>query len=173
MTGLGSGELLPRIVTAPPGPRSRELAERLRRCESPNITFVAEDSPVFWREARGANVLDVDGNIYIDLTAAFAVAATGHANPRVAEALHSQLDLLPHGMGDVHPPEIKVLLLERLAAIAPPGLSQTILASAGAEAVEAALKTARLASGRPGVLAFSGAYHGLTYGALAATDGLR
>lgn len=170
MGGL-KGDLLPRIVTEPPGPRSRELAERLRRVESPNVTFIGDHFPIFWREARGANVMDVDGNIYIDLTAAFAVAATGHANARVVDAVRSQLALLPHGMGDVHPPEIKVLLLERLAAIAPGDLSQTILASAGAEAIEAALKTARLASGRPGVLAFTGGYHGLTYGALSATDG--
>jgi 4-aminobutyrate aminotransferase-like enzyme len=74
-------------------------------------------------------------------------------------------------MGDVHPPEIKVRLLERLAEIAPGDLSQSVLSSSGSEAVESALKTARLASGRPGVLCFRGAYHGLTYGALAVTDG--
>ena len=119
----------------------------------------------------GANVLDVDGNVYIDLTAGFAVAAAGHRNPQVVDAIKRQLDSLPHGLGDVHPPEIKVRLLERLAEIAPGDLSQSILASSGSEAVEAALKTARLASGKPGVLAFTGAYHGLTYGALSVTDG--
>jgi 4-aminobutyrate aminotransferase len=171
MPELSRGDLLPSIAVTPPGPRSRQLARRLREYESPNVTFVADDFPIFWREAYGANVLDVDGNIYIDLTAGFGAAAAGHRNPRVSQALHAQLDTLAHGLGDVHPPDIKTRLLERLAQIAPPGLRQAILASSGAEAVEAALKTARLASGRPGVLCFSGAYHGLTYGALAVTDG--
>ncbi|UCC48547.1 MAG: aspartate aminotransferase family protein [Gemmatimonadota bacterium] len=171
MKRLPAGDLLPRISVTPPGPESRRLAAALRRCESPNVTYVADDFPIFWREAGGANVLDVDGNIYIDLTAGFGVAAAGHANMRVNDAIRGQLDRLVHGLGDVHPPEIKVTLLERLAQITPDGLTQSILASSGAEAVEAALKTARLASGAPGVLCFTGAYHGLTYGALAVTDG--
>jgi 4-aminobutyrate aminotransferase-like enzyme len=143
----------------------------LRRYESPDVTYISDGSPIFWAEAVGANVLDVDSNTYIDLTAGFGVALSGHRNPRVVAAIRRQLDTLAHGLGDVHPPEIKVRLLERLAEITPQGLEQTILASSGAEAIEAALKTARLASGRPGVLCFSGAYHGLTYGALSVTDG--
>lgn len=150
-----------------------ELGRRLERCESPNVTFIGDDSPIFWQEALGANVLDVDGNLYIDLTGAFGVAAAGHRNARVADAIRLQLDRLLHGMGDVHPPEIKVRLLERLAEVAPGDLGHAILTTSGAEAVEAALKTARLATDRPGVLCFTGAYHGLTYGALAVTDGQR
>ncbi|UCF18348.1 MAG: aspartate aminotransferase family protein [Gemmatimonadota bacterium] len=171
MSKLTNGDLLPHITVTPPGPRSRQLARELRLHEAPNITFTSDDFPVFWREAFGANVLDVDDNLYIDLTAGFAVAAAGHRNSRVVNAISQQLALLSHGLGDVHPPEIKVRLLQRLAQIAPGDLSQSILASSGSEAVEAALKTARLASGKPGVLCFSGAYHGLTYGALALTDG--
>ncbi len=171
MNELTAGDQLPSIVVPPPGPRSRELAERLRRVESPNVTHISDETPVFWRDALGANVLDVDGNIYIDFTAGFAVAAAGHRVPRVVDAIRRQLDSLAHGLGDVHPPEIKVALLERLAEIAPGDLGQTILASSGSEAVEAALKTARLATGKPGVLCFTGAYHGLTYGALSVTDG--
>jgi 4-aminobutyrate aminotransferase len=171
MNQLTAGDLLPDIVVPPPGPRSRELAGRLRHVESPNITSISDDFPIFWADALGANVLDVDGNVYIDLTAGFAVAAAGHRNPHVVDAIKRQLDSLPHGLGDVHPPEIKVRLLERLAEIAPGDLSQSILAGSGSEAVEAALKTARLVTGKPGVLAFSGAYHGLTYGALSVTDG--
>ncbi len=161
------GDDLPRIVAPPPGPASRRLAERLSRVESPNITQT--EAAVFWAAARGANVEDVDGNVYIDLTAGFSVAAAGHANERVAAAVAEQAKLLPHALGDIHPARLKVELLERLAALAPGELSVSILASAGAEAVEAALKTAVLATGRPGIVAFEGGYHGLTYGALACT----
>lgn len=164
-----AGDALPRIVGPVPGPRSRELGLRLARVECRNITRVTEDGPIFWAAAAGANVRDADGNVYIDLTAGFGVATAGHANPHVAAAIRAQAEMLPHALGDVQPAEIKVRLLERLAAIAPGDLSVTILGSAGAEAVEAALKTALLHTGRPGVLAFEGAYHGLTSGALAAT----
>jgi 4-aminobutyrate aminotransferase/(S)-3-amino-2-methylpropionate transaminase len=161
------GTLLPHLVTLPPGPRSRALAAELRRYESPNVTYLAEDFPVFWEEARGANVRDVDGNVYVDLTAAFAVAGAGHAHPRVVEAVRAQAGRLLHGMGDVHPPEVKVALLRALAEVAPGGLTRSVLANSGGEAVEAALKTAVVATGKPRVLAFHGSYHGLTYGALA------
>lgn len=162
----GFGSLPPEMVTPPPGPRSRALAEELARYESPNVTCLTEDFPVFWEEARGANVRDVDGNVYVDLTAAFAVAGAGHANPLVVEAIRAQAGRLLHGMGDVHPPEVKVTLLKKLAEVAPGGLGRTVLANSGAEAVEAALKTAAIATGKPRVLAFHGSYHGLTYGAL-------
>lgn len=160
------GEMLPEIRNAPPGARSRELAGELRRYESPNVTYLAADFPVFWESAAGANVRDVDGNTYVDLTAAFAVAGPGHAHPRVVEAVREQAGRLLHGMGDVHPPAVKVAALRALAEIAPEGLTRSILASTGAEAVEAALKTVKLATGKPRVLAFEGGYHGLTLGAL-------
>ncbi len=153
-----------------PGPASRELAERLAAVESRNVTFRSEEYPVFWEEARGANVWDVDGNRYVDLTAAFAVAGPGHRHPRVVEAARRQAERLAHGMGDVHPPAVKVELLERLAEILPMEDPRIVLGTSGSEAVEVALKTARLHTGRPGVIAFTGAYHGLTYGALSVTD---
>jgi 4-aminobutyrate aminotransferase / (S)-3-amino-2-methylpropionate transaminase / 5-aminovalerate transaminase len=160
------GSLRPRIVVPPPGPASRALAQELARYESPNITYLGADFPVFWAEAAGANVRDVDGNVYVDLTAAFAVAGAGHAHPRIVAAVREQAGRLLHGMGDVHPPEIKVRLLRALAEVAPQGLTRTVLANSGGEAVEAALKTAVIATGKPRVLAFHGGYHGLTYGAL-------
>jgi 4-aminobutyrate aminotransferase-like enzyme len=83
--------------------------------------------------------------------------------------VRTQAARLVHGMGDVHPPEIKVALLERLAALSPWPETRGVLASAGSEAVEIALKTALLRTGRPGILAFEGGYHGLTAGALATT----
>lgn len=158
------------MVSPVPGERSRALSRRLAEVESRNITRLHPDAPPFWVEARGSNVRDADGNVYIDLTAGFGVAAAGHAHPEVADAIARQAARLAHGLGDVYPPEPKLTLLERLAEIAPGDLSISILGSSGAEAVEAALKTALLATGRPGIIAFENAYHGLTLGALAVTS---
>jgi len=169
------GELLPQVTVPPPGPASRALAERLRGVESRNVTFLGDRFPVFWEEARGANVRDADGNVYLDLTGAFGVALLGHRAPAVETAVLRQAGRLVHGMGDVHPPSVKVELLERLAAAVAEGTGgrlegcRTVLATSGSEAVEVALKTAHLATGRPGVVAFRGGYHGLTMGALSAT----
>lgn len=157
---------LEEIRTEVPGPRSRELTPALRSFESRNVTFVDKDFPIFWESAFEAIVTDVDGNRYIDLTGAFGVANTGHSNPYVAAAVNDQAVRLMHGMGDVHPTEVKVKLLETLAKIAPGDLSKTFLASTGAEAVEAALKTAMLATGKFAFAAYRGAYHGLSLGTL-------
>lgn len=164
-----TGDLLPELRTAVPGPRSRELARRLTRVESRNITHFHGGGPIFWETAAGANVVDVDGNRYVDLTAGFGVAAAGHSNPAVATAIGRQAERLIHAMGDVHPAEAKVALLERLAELAPGDLGVSILAANGGDAVEAALKTAVLVTGRPGIVAFEDSYHGLGYGALAVT----
>jgi len=149
-----------------PGPRSRALGAELARYEAPGVTYLAEDYPVFWARASGARVEDVDGNVYVDLTSAFGVAASGHTNPRVVDAVATQARALLHGMGDVHPTEVRTRLLARLAALAPGDLSMTYLATSGAEAVEFALKTALLATGKPHAVAYRGAYHGLSLGAL-------
>lgn len=164
----GFGRELPAMKGSLPGPRARQLAHRLARVESRNVTYL-ESPPIFWTEARGANVRDADGNVFLDLTGAFGVAVAGHANPVIGAALVDQASRLVHGMGDVHPPEIKVRLLERLARLSPWEACRGFLANSGSEAVEAALKTALLATGRPGILAFEGGYHGLTLGSLAAT----
>ena len=108
--------------------------------------------------------------VTLDFTAAFAVAGLGHNAPPLREAMIEQAGRLIHGMGDVHPTELKVRLCEELGAVTfgrwlgQPG--KTILTNAGFEAVEAALKTSLLHSGKAGVIAFAGAYHGLGYGAL-------
>ncbi|MFO8173116.1 MAG: aspartate aminotransferase family protein [Longimicrobiales bacterium] len=164
------GSMLPRIRVSPPGPRSLEHARRLARVESRNITHLTPRFPVFWEEAVGCNVRDADGNIYLDLTGAFGVALGGHSAPEVVAALGEQSRRLIHGMGDVHPPIRKVEFLEALSRMAPWPESRAILGSSGSEAVEAALKTALMATAKPGILAFEGAYHGLTLGALAATE---
>lgn len=161
---------LPELVTEIPGPASRMLAARLERVEGQNVTCLAPTPPIFWERAAGASVWDVDGNRFVDLTAAFGVANVGHTHPEIVRAITEQAASLVHGMGDVHPPAVKVELLEALVARFPGGGSaRAVLGSSGSDAVETALKTALLVSGRAGVLAFEGAYHGLAIGALDAT----
>ena len=111
----------------------------------------------------------MDGNVYVDFTGAFGVSLAGHRHPRIQRALVEQSERLVHGMGDVHPPALKVELLERLSTLAPWEETRTVLGSSGSEAIEAALKTSELSTGRSGIIAFEGAYHGLTLGSLAVT----
>ena len=165
--------------------RTKRVIDQLRAYESRNVTHVEADGswPIVWERARGANVWDAEGRRYLDLTAAFGVAAAGHANPRVVRAGQKQMEKLLHAMGDVHPHALKAQLARELSRItferwrrkaSRPGSSQatsakTIFCNSGFEAVEAALKTAMLATNKPGIIAFEGAYHGLGYGALNAT----
>jgi 4-aminobutyrate aminotransferase-like enzyme len=149
----------------------------LQAFESPNITFVDPDGswPIVWEKARGVFVWDLEGKKYLDLTAAFGVAAAGHANPRVVRAGQKQMARLLHAMGDVHPHRLKALLVRELSRLtferwSPTSqTAKTILTNSGFEAVEAALKTAALATGRLEVIAFEKGYHGLGYGALNVT----
>lgn len=163
------GDELPRILVPPPGPRSRAAARRLRRVEGAAI-WGAEESPIVWSRARGAVVLDLDGNRYVDLTAGFGVVSLGHTASEIARAVSAQARRLTQGLGDLMPHETRAKLVGRLAALGGSGLNRALLASTGSEAVELALKTAHIATGRRRVVAFTGAYHGQTYGALAVTD---
>jgi len=164
-----SGTELPHVVTPPPGPRSRASAKRLRRAEGAAM-WGAEESPIVWARGRGAVVLDVDGNRYVDLTAGFGVLSLGHSAPEVARAVSAQARKLTQGLGDLMPHEGREKLVRRLATLGGGVLDRALLASTGAEAVELALKTAHLATGRRRVVAFTGAYHGQSYGALSVTD---
>jgi 4-aminobutyrate aminotransferase-like enzyme len=181
MTNLGSQRRPPKPFANRP---RRDAALRLlQRFESPNVTFLDPDGswPIVWQRARGAFVWDADGRRYLDLTAAFGVAAAGHANVRVTRAGARQMAILTHAMGDVHPHELKgrlARMLSRLTferwqrgrvASGERGHGKTIFCNSGFEAVEAAMKTAVLATGKPGIIAFEGAYHGLGYGTLAGT----
>ncbi len=149
-------------------PERTDWAVRLSRVESRNVTFLKHPPP-FWTDASGSHVRDAVGNTYLDLTGAFGVAFAGHRHPDVAGRIARQAERLVHGMGDIHPPAVKVEFLERLAAHMPWPESRAILGLSGSDAVEAALKTAHLATGRSGIIAFEGGYHGLTLGALATT----
>ncbi len=153
------------------------VLEQLRAYESPNMLAIEPDGswPIVWERARGTQVWDADGKRYLDLTAAFGVAAAGHANPRVVAAGRKQLGKLPHAMGDVHPHALKAQLARELSRVTFERWSggrrkgKTIFNNSGFESVEAALKTAVLATRRKGIVVFKEAYHGLGYGALNAT----
>lgn len=159
----------PKVVTPLPGPGSQALAARLARAECPEVTCQTEPL-VFWERGSGSNVWDVDGNRFVDLGAGFGAAVLGYAHPEVAAATACQAATLQHAMGDVFPARPKVELLEALERALPGDLGLAILSQTGSDAVESALKTALRVTGRPGVVAFEGAYHGLGLGALALTE---
>ncbi|MEJ6831129.1 MAG: aspartate aminotransferase family protein, partial [Akkermansiaceae bacterium] len=166
--------MLPDLQTAIPGPQSLRLAADLRAHESRNVTYMDESWPVFWERAEGTNVWDADGNRFLDLTSAFGVAGLGHRHPEIVAALHAQADTLLHGMGDVHPTALKGQLCRALSEITygrwDGTTGKVVLSSSGFESVETALKTARLATGKKGIVAFTAGYHGLGYGSLLGTD---
>jgi 4-aminobutyrate aminotransferase/(S)-3-amino-2-methylpropionate transaminase len=143
---------------------------RLEEVESPDVTFSGERFPIVMSKARGLWVRDVDGNRYRDLTACFGVLALGHGSQTVRNAVRHQLPRLVHGMGDVHPSCAKVELLECLARHSPFVRAKSILGLSGSDAIEAAIKTALVATGRRRFISFSGGYHGLTLGPLALND---
>ncbi len=153
-----------------PGPKSKLLARRLAQSECAEVTHLGREFPVFWTKARGCQVWDADGNRYVDMTAAFAVANLGHCHPALVRSVGRQAGRLMHGMGDVHPPAIKVKFLSALRSYLPRPLGHAILSQNGSDAVESAIKTALMARrNRPGIVAFTGSYHGLSFGALSVT----
>jgi len=170
-TLLSRGDLLPEIVAPPPGPRSHELSSDLARFEAPGVNTLGgpagTEPALVWQEAVGANVLDVDGNRFLDLTSGFGAAAVGHRHPRVVAAVREQSGRLLHGLADVAAHPLRIELAGRLAGLVPVDDALIHFAVSGADAVEVAAKTAILATGRPGLVAFEPAYHGLTLGALA------
>jgi 4-aminobutyrate aminotransferase/(S)-3-amino-2-methylpropionate transaminase len=169
------GDALPLVRKPIPASVGSRWVERLAASECPALTTRrkrrqeqtgASHDPIVWVEACGCNVVDADGNRYVDLTSGFGVAFVGHRHPEVVAAVKGQADRLMHALGDLHPSDVKIELLERLCALAPWPEARVMLALSGADAVTAALKTAVLASGKPGIVAFEGGYHGLSYGPL-------
>ena len=176
-----SGQALPDLRVPPPGPLSRELGRRLAALESPSVDARREAreresgddlSPIVYASARGSNVVDADGNRYVDLVAGFGALLLGHGSRATADALATQASKLWLALGDVSGSEAKLALCERLVKLYPGPGARVMLGASGADAVTAALKTAALTTGKPGVVAFDGAYHGLSHGPLAAC-GLR
>lgn len=127
-----------------------------------------EQGPIVYARGRGSNVFDVDGNRYVDLTAGFGALLLGHGPNEATEAAAVTSADLVLALGDVYASEIKVTSCEAIAAIFPEPSARVMLGLSGADAVTCALKTALLATGKPGIVAFEGSYHGLSYGPLAA-----
>lgn len=168
--------LEPRIIVRPPGPRSRELGEAQASMELPSFearrerrkeVSGEEHAVIVYERGRGAIVECVDGNRYLDLVAGFGALPLGYGHPALSAALGARALTLPLALGDVYPSENKIRALRRLLdTFGRPG-DRIMLGNSGSDAVGIALKSAELASGKPGVIAFTGAYHGLAHGPLA------
>ncbi|MBN1611199.1 MAG: aspartate aminotransferase family protein [Polyangiaceae bacterium] len=163
------------MVVHPPGPRSQALVARLAASQAPmgpRPDPAARDRGIVLARGVGANVFDVDGNRYVDLAAGFGGLLIGHSHPRLERRLALQASTLMQALGDVVPSDVKVRCAERVAALHSSEHARVIFGQSGADAVTAALKSATLATGKPGWICFRGAYHGLSYAPLAAC-GLR
>jgi len=161
---LFDNQTVPHIRTALPGPKARELLERDARYMSPSYTRIY---PLVVERGSGAVIQDVDGNLFLDFTAGIAVTSTGHCHPHVTAAIADQAQKLLHMSGTDFYYQPQIDLAQRLAESGP-GTSpkRVFFTNSGAEALEAALKLARWHTGRSRVLAFFGAFHGRTYGAM-------
>ncbi len=159
--------VVPRLVTEVPGPRARAHVAYDHRWSSPSLPRAYPFVPV---RGDGATVEDIDGNLFVDFCAGIAVNSTGHSHPSVIDAIKAQADELVHySASDFYPP-IYAQTCEAIAKVAPiSGPTRVYLGNSGAEAVEAALKLARKASGRHAIVSFLGGFHGRTMGAVALT----
>ena len=157
----------PKIKTALPGPNAKRVLAGDERYISPSYT---RSYPLVAKQGRGLVITDVDGNEFFDFSSGIAVTSTGHCHPDVVAAIQKQAAELIHMSGTDFYYESLVTLAERLSKIAPmPGPHHIYYGNSGAEAVECALKLARYHSGRQNVIAFYGAFHGRTMGALSLT----
>jgi 4-aminobutyrate aminotransferase len=156
--------IVPSLKTELPGPRARALLERDERFVSPSYTRIY---PLVVERGSGAVIEDVDGNLFLDFTAGIAVTAAGHCHPEVVAAITDQANKLIHMSGTDFYYQPQIDLSQRLAELAPgKSRKRVFFTNSGAEALEAALKLARWHTGRARVIAFFGAFHGRTYGAM-------
>ena len=157
----------PKIITALPGPNAKRIIAGDEKYVSPSYT---RSYPLVAKRGRGIVVEDVDGNEFFDFSAGIAVTSTGHCHPEVVSAIQKQAGELIHMSGTDFYYESLVTLAERLTKIAPmPGPHRFYYGNSGAEAIECALKLARYHTKRQQVIAFFGAFHGRTMGALSLT----
>ena len=158
---------VPRLVTELPGPRAREVIERDARWTSPSLPRAY---PLVPARGSGSMLEDVDGNRFLDFNAGIAVCSTGHAHPRVVEAVQRQAEDLLHYSGTDFYLPIYSEVCQELDGITPVGgPARSFLTNSGTEAVEAAIKLARHHTGRQYVIGFFGAFHGRSYGSVSLT----
>ena len=161
----------PRILSPPPGPESRKLLARQHDLESEAVAY-PKYFPIAVREARGATIEDMDGNRFIDWVSGVSVLNLGHRHPRLVAALAEQSNKIWHALE--LPTEARIAFLETLDGVLPPGMrgrSRVLFTVTGGDAVETAVNIAEFVKGRRGVVAFSGAYHGVHGGAANLTSG--
>jgi 4-aminobutyrate aminotransferase len=157
----------PRLVTDLPGPRTREVIEADAKVTSPSLPRAYPLAPA---RGAGAVIEDVDGNAFMDFNASIAVCSTGHAHPRVVEAIRDQAErLILYSASDFYLPIYSQLCakLDEIAPMSQP--AKAFLTNSGTEAVEAAIKLARHHTGRQYVIAFFGSFHGRSYGSVSLT----
>jgi len=158
---------VPHIKTELPGPKAKAIVDRDERYSAPAYGRVY---PLVVKEGRGCVIEDVDGNLFLDFMAGIAVASTGHSHPKVVRAIEEQARKFLHICGSDFYYEPMANLVEKLAALAPgAGAKKVFLTNSGTEAIEAAFKLARYHTKRQHVIAFHGAFHGRTLGALSLT----
>ncbi len=158
---------VPSILTELPGPEARRVLEKDQSFVSQSYTRAY---PLVAKKGEGVWVEDVDGNRFLDFNSGIAVCNTGHCHPKVVEAIHRQAEQLIHMSGSDFYYEAQSTLAAKLAEITPgPKEKKVFFGNSGAEAIEAALKLARFHTRRPFILAFFGAFHGRTMGALSLT----
>ena len=165
---LAQARPVPDLLTEIPGPKARAHVAYDEMWTSSSLPRAYPIVPV---RGEGLTVEDIDGNLFLDFAAGIAVTSTGHAHPQVVAAIKEQAaDLIHFSASDFYLP-IYAQVCERLAMLSPikGGRARTYLGNSGAEVVEASIKLARYATGRPNVVAFLGAFHGRTYGALSLT----
>jgi 4-aminobutyrate aminotransferase len=164
---MKNSEFAPKLVTSLPGPKAKAAVAADDQYISPSYT---RSYPLVAKSGRGCRVTDVDGNEFLDFAAGIAVVSTGHCHPEVVAAIQKQAAELIHISGTDFYYESLTELAKRMSAIAPmPGPHKFYYGNSGAEAIECALKLARYHTGRPNVIAFLGAFHGRTMGALSLT----
>jgi 4-aminobutyrate aminotransferase len=158
----------PTILTPPPGPRARAVVERDEAWAS---NAYIKEYPLVVARGEGMMVEDVDGNRFLDFMAGIAVAATGYSHPKVVAAVKDAADRFMHICGSDFYYEGMAALCERLARVAPgPSKKRVFLTNSGTEATEGAIKLARYATRRTAIIAFRGAFHGRTTGAVSLTS---
>src|SRR4030067_3630578 len=157
----------PSIVTELPGPEAKKVLMKDQRFVSQSYTRVY---PLVVKKARGMWVEDEDGNRFLDFTSGIAVCNTGHCHPRVVKAIHRQAGQLIHMSGSDFYYSLQSSLAANISEITPgPREKRVFFGNSGAEAIEAALKLSHYHTKRPRILAFLGAFHGRTMGALSLT----